>query len=54
MIKNIKDEGSINKDVDFKPVLTQENMNTPDISHIHHERIHTTPEPMVLDFYGLG
>lgn len=55
MIKNIKDESPLNKDIDFKPVLHhQETMNTPDISNIYNERIHTTPEPMACDFYGLG
>jgi hypothetical protein len=53
MIKNIKDPGTLTRDMDFKPLLNQPHISTPDISHIYQERIHTTPEPMACDSYGL-
>ena len=38
--------------MDFNPTLQKHDMNTPNISRICYERVHTTPESM-SDNYGL-
>ena len=39
--------------MDFNANLQNHDMNTPNISRIYCERVHTTPDPMVCDNYGL-
>lgn len=53
MIQNLKHDPTL-KEIDFKSIINNNTISTPDISNIYHERIHTTPEPMACDFYGLG
>lgn len=55
MIKNIKDPGScIVKELDMNRFEVQQKISTPDISNIYQSRIHTSPEPLACDSYGLG
>ena len=53
MIKNIKDPRILNSEMDFKPILHNQHINTPDISNIYMERLHTSPETQPCDSYGL-
>jgi len=53
MIKNIKDSSIIFTKEDFKPILNSKQLNLPDISNIYQERLHTSPESMPFDSYGL-
>lgn len=40
--------------MDFKPILHNQHIITPDTSNICMERLHTSPEPQNSDSYGLN
>jgi hypothetical protein len=53
MIKHVKETDSNHKEIEFRTLISQQPMETPDISNIELERMHTSPEPAHSDSYGL-